>query len=203
MDSFDLLVVGVGGQGVVLASSALCDAALSSGYDVKKTDTLGMAQRGGSVVSHVRFGQKVFSPLISPGEADAIIALEKLEAARFNHFLKPGGLFIVNNLALPPLSVSLGQACYPDDSQITSILKNRSDRVYFVEGSAEAARLGNSRLLNAFMLGFAAAFLPLDTERLKEAILERLPERLRMSNAQAFERGRLAEPVSPATPPVS
>ncbi|MBM3154080.1 MAG: indolepyruvate oxidoreductase, partial [Chloroflexi bacterium] len=108
MDKQDILMVGVGGQGTILASDILGDVALAASYDVKKTDTLGMAQRGGSVISHVRLAKKVWSPMIKEGEVDILLAFEKLEAARWAHFLKPGGLALVNNHANPPLSVSLG-----------------------------------------------------------------------------------------------
>jgi indolepyruvate ferredoxin oxidoreductase beta subunit len=103
----DLLVTGTGGQGVVLASDIIGEVAITAGYDVKKTDTLGMAQRGGSVISHVRIAAKVWSPLIKVGEVDILIGFEKLETARWAYYLRPGGIAIVNNQALPPLSVNL------------------------------------------------------------------------------------------------
>src|SRR4030042_6372644 len=108
MKEMDFLITGVGGQGVVLASDILGETALAAGYDVKKTDTLGMAQRGGSVVSHVRIAEKVWSPLIKEGAADILIAFEKLEAARWSYYLSEGSAAIVNNQTTPPLSVSLG-----------------------------------------------------------------------------------------------
>ena len=111
-------MVGVGGQGTILASDILGEAALAMGLDVKKTDTLGMAQRGGSVTSHLRIGKKVWSPLISPGEADVLLAFEKLEAARWVNYIKPDGLVIINKLAIPPLSISLGTQKYPNDQEI-------------------------------------------------------------------------------------
>jgi indolepyruvate ferredoxin oxidoreductase beta subunit len=113
MKKMDLLVTGVGGQGVVLASDIIGETAIAAGFDVKKTDTLGMAQRGGSVVSHVRMAPKVWSPLIREGQADLLLAFEKLEAARWSHYLRPGGIAIVNMYEQPPLSVSLGQEKYP------------------------------------------------------------------------------------------
>src|SRR4030065_2305557 len=109
----DLLVTGVGGQGVVLASDIIAETALVAGFDVKKTDTLGMAQRGGSVVSHVRLAKKVWSPLIKEGEVDLLLAFEKLEAARWGHFLRPGGGAIVHRYQQPPLSVSPGPGGRP------------------------------------------------------------------------------------------
>ena len=109
MKKMDLLVTGVGGQGVVLASDIIGETALAAGFDVKKTDTLGMAQRGGSVISHLRLAPKVWSPIIKDGEVELILAFEKLEAARWSHYLRPGGIAIDNNYEQPPLSVSLGQ----------------------------------------------------------------------------------------------
>jgi indolepyruvate ferredoxin oxidoreductase, beta subunit len=188
--SMDLLVTGVGGQGVVLASDIISETALAAGFDVKKTDTLGMAQRGGSVVSHVRLAAKVWSPLIKDGEADLLLAFEKLEAARWSHYLKPGAIAIVNNYQQPPLSVSLGQEKYPTDAQIAAALKRRTDQVYFIDGNKRAKELGNVRTLNIYMLGCFSVFAPLDIEVWKESISRRMPENIREINLTAFEMGR-------------
>jgi indolepyruvate ferredoxin oxidoreductase beta subunit len=186
----DLLVIGVGGQGVVLASDIIGQTAIAAGYDVKKTDTLGMAQRGGSVLSHVRMGTKVFSPLIPEGRADLLLAFEKLEAARWSHYLKPGGTAIVNLYEQPPLSVSLGQEKYPSRDEIAAALKRRTDQVYFVDGTAEAQKLGNVRTLNLYMLGCFSVFAPLETATWQESVRRFLPERLIEINLTAFEKGR-------------
>jgi indolepyruvate ferredoxin oxidoreductase beta subunit len=186
----DLLIAGVGGQGVVLASDIIGETALAAGYDVKKTDTLGMAQRGGSVVSHVRMADKVFSPLIPEGRADLLLSFEKLEAARWSHYLKPGAVAIVNTYEQPPLSVSLGQEKYPSDNEIAAALKRRTGQVYFIDGNARAKELGNVRTLNIYMLGCFSAFAPLDTDFWKESISRRMPEKLRDINLTAFEMGR-------------
>ncbi len=190
MEKIDLLVTGVGGQGVVLASDIIGETALAVGFDVKKTDTLGMAQRGGSVVSHVRLAPKVWSPLIKDGGVDILLAFEKLEAARWGHFLRPGGIAIVNQYEQPPHSVSLGQDKYPDDGEIAAALKRQTDRVYFVDGTGCARELGNIRTLNIFMLGCFSAFAPLKEETWKESISQRLPEKIREINLTAFEMGR-------------
>jgi indolepyruvate ferredoxin oxidoreductase beta subunit len=190
MKKLDLLVTGVGGQGVVLASDIISETALAAGYDVKKTDTLGMAQRGGSVVSHVRLADKVRSPLIKEGEVDLLLAFEKLEAARWSHYLKPGAVAIVNTYEQPPLSVSLGQEKYPADDEITAALKRRTDQVYFIDGNARARELGNVRTLNIYMLGCFSVFAPLDVDVWKESISRRLPEKLRDINLTAFKMGR-------------
>ena len=190
MKKFDLLIAGVGGQGVVLASDIIGEAALAAGYDVKKTDTLGMAQRGGSVVSHVRLGHRVWSPLIKAGETDMLIAFEKLEAARWSHYLRPGAIAIVNNHALPPLPVNLGNERYPTDKEITDILKRRADSIYLINGTSRARELGNIRTLNMFLLGCASLFLPLKVSIWKDSISQYLKPGIRQINITAFSQGR-------------
>ena len=190
MKKLDLLITGVGGQGIVLASDIIGEAALVAGYDVKKTDTLGMAQRGGSVVSHVRLARRVWSPLIKKGEVDILVAFEKLEAARWAHYLRPGAVAIVNNHALPPLSVNLGNEHYPSDKEITNILRQRSERIYFVNGTSRVREMGNIRTLNMFMLGCISLFLPLKIHTWKESIFQRLRPEMRQINIFAFDHGR-------------
>jgi indolepyruvate ferredoxin oxidoreductase beta subunit len=191
-DKQDILMVGVGGQGIVLASDILGDVALAMGLDVKKTDTLGMAQRGGSVTSHLRIGKKVWSPLISPKEADILLAFEKLEAARWVNYVKPEGTVIINNLAIPPLSISLGTQKYPADKDITASFKQRTPHIHLVDGSKETGSLGDIRTLNVFMLGFLSKLIPfkIESEAWKQAIARRLPEKIVSLNMRAFERGR-------------
>ncbi|MBE9512906.1 MAG: indolepyruvate oxidoreductase subunit beta [Chloroflexi bacterium] len=190
MKKFDLLITGVGGQGVILASNMISEVALAAGYDVKKTDTLGMAQRGGSVVSHVRLGHRVWSPLIKAGETDMLIAFEKLEAARWSHYLRPGAIAIVNNHALPPLPVNLGNERYPTDKEITDILKRRADSIYLINGTSRARELGNIRTLNMFLLGCASLFLPLKVSIWKDSISQYLKPSIRQINITAFSQGR-------------
>jgi indolepyruvate ferredoxin oxidoreductase beta subunit len=198
MTGQNILIVGVGGQGVVLAGNILSEAALADGYDVKKTDTLGMAQRGGSVVSHIRFAEKVFSPLIQQGEVDMLIAFEKLEAARWSHYLKAGGLIVINNLALPPLSASLGADCYPDDPTILAAMKPFTENIHIIDGSARAHELGNSRLLNTFVLGYCSLFLTLKEKTIKDTITRRFKPKLVKMNLGAFVAGRREKPLQVA-----
>jgi len=186
----DLLITGVGGQGIVLASDIIGETALAAGYDVKKTDTLGMAQRGGSVVSHIRLARHVWSPLIKKGEADILVAFEKLEAARWAQYLRPGAVAIVNNHALPPLSVNLGNEHYPSDEEITNILSQRSERIYFVNGTSRVREMGNIRTLNMFMLGCISLFLPLKIHTWKDSISQRLRPEMKQINISAFDSGR-------------
>ncbi len=191
MKKLDLLITGVGGQGVVLASDIIGEAALAEGYDVKKTDTLGMAQRGGSVISNLRIAPKVWSPLINEGEVDILLSFEKLEAARWSHYLRSGGIVIVNNHALPPLAVSLGKARYPADAEILNILKQHTDRIHFIDGTRRTRELGNIRTLNIFMLGCLSCFTPmLKLATWNKVISQYVPEKVRALNITAFEQGR-------------
>jgi len=190
MKPLNLLITGAGGQGIILASDIIGETAIAAGYDVKKTDTIGMAQRGGSVLSHMRIARQVWSPLIQQGEVDLLLALEKLEAARWASYLKSGGIAIVNNHSLPPLSVSLGNARYPSDDEIQSILKQATNRIYFLNGTERAKELGNIRTLNIFMLGCASLFLPFKVAAWHESIANRLPEKVRQVNLTAFSHGR-------------
>lgn len=188
----DILMVGVGGQGIILASDILGEVALAAGLDVKKTDTLGMAQRGGSVTSHLRIAEKVWAPLISPGEADVVLAFEKLEAARWVNYIKPGGLVIINRLSIPPLSISLGVQTYPDDNEIIDVYKQRTDKIHLTDGSSQVAALGEIRALNIYMLGFLSVFILMDIniEQWKHSIYGQLPAKIRDVNICAFEKGR-------------
>lgn len=186
----DVLMVGVGGQGTILASDILGEVAIAAGYDVKKTDTLGMAQRGGSVISHIRIADIVRSPLIKDGEVDFIIAFEKLEAARWSNFLRSDGLVVINNQAMPPLSVALGNDNYPSDKEILDIIKQRTDRICLVDGTEKVLALGDIRTLNIFMLGYISGFLPFDLKLWQDCITARLPQKILDMNIEAFEMGR-------------
>ncbi|MBP2669523.1 MAG: indolepyruvate oxidoreductase subunit beta, partial [Deltaproteobacteria bacterium] len=155
----NVFLAGVGGQGTLLASEVLCEAFLLAGYDVKKSEVHGMAQRGGAVTTHLRFGPKVFSPLIEPGGADLLIAFEKLEALRFAHFLRPGGAMVVNAQEIFPPSVATGQERYPEDVAVR--LRTVTDRLHFVDALAAALLLREVRAVNMVMVGAASHYLPL------------------------------------------
>ncbi len=190
MNNVDMLVTGVGGQGVILASDMIGEVALAAGCDVKKTDTLGMAQRGGSVISNVRIGQKVWSPLIRESGVDILVAFEKLEAARWVDYLRPGAVAIVNNHALPPLSVNLGDERYPNDEEIAGILRQRAGRIYFINGTESAKKLGNVRTLNMYMLGCASLLLAFDVQMWKDCMSRRIRSNVLQVNIAAFDLGR-------------
>lgn len=190
LKKLDILMVGVGGQGNVLASDILAEVAMVAGYDVKKTDTLGMAQRGGSVVSQIRIAERVWSPMIKEGEVDILVALEKLEAVRWTHYLQGKGVALINNLALPPLSVNLGLYRYPSDEEIRDVFSQVTDRVYFVNGTDKVKRLGDIRTLNMFMLGCVSSFIPVDLNTWKQCMSQRLPPDILEINMAAFDNGR-------------
>ena len=190
MKGRDLLLTGVGGQGIILASDIVCMAALACGYDVKKTDTLGMAQRGGSVVSHVRLADRGRSPLIREGEVDTLVAFEKLEAARWARFLRPGGTAIINNHAIPPPAVNIGAQAYPSDEDVSDIFRVNDGKVIFVPGTGQAQALGNIRVLNIFMLGYLSSFMPFKVKIWKEGIARSVPAGVLPLNLDAFDHGR-------------
>jgi len=184
----DVFLAGVGGQGTLLASEVLCDAFLLSGFDVKKSEVHGMAQRGGSVTTHLRFGPKVFSPLIEPGKADLLVAFEKIEALRFAHYLRTGGAMVVNAQEIFPPSVATGQERYPQD--VTERLRAVTDRLHMVDALAVALSMREVRAVNIVLMGAASHFLPLPEAAYEEAMKARLPEKIVDVNVRAFRAGR-------------
>jgi indolepyruvate ferredoxin oxidoreductase beta subunit len=183
----NVLICGTGGQGILTASEVLSSAAQHAGFDVKKSEVHGMAQRGGSVTSHVRFGKKVYSPLIELGTADVVLAMEKLEAARWMHFLAPEGRLLVCDLEINPLTVNIGQAEYPD---VDSILEDSGAPCTMVPAFDVAERLGNMKVVNTVMLGALSGMIGLPEDSWKAALAERIPQRALEVNTSAFGEGR-------------
>ena len=192
MERYDFMLVGVGGQGTLLASDVLAGAGLRAGFDVKKSEVHGMAQRGGSVTSHVRWGPEVHSPLVACGQADVILAFEKLEAARYAHYLRPGGHLVVNDHAIPPVAASTGRAVYPSDAQIVASLLAATPNVHLVPGMVLAQRAGAARTVNMVLIGVLSRFVALDLEHWLSALQERVPPRSVEVNRSAFVLGREA-----------
>jgi len=189
MESKNLIICGVGGQGILLASELVALVAMEEGYDVKKSEVHGMAQRGGSVVSHVRIGHKVFSPLIEEGTADVILAFEKAEALRWVHYLNPKkGVLIVNDLEIVPPFVSIGLDEYPKDIEKT--LKSIAKEAYFVDGIGLARQAGNERTANVALLGVLSNYMPFNEETWIEVIKRRVPPKTIEANLKAFSLGR-------------
>lgn len=183
-----IMIVGVGGQGVILASELLCEAAMRAGYDVKKSEVHGMAQRGGSVVSNVRFGEKVYSPLISKGEADILLSFEQLETLRWLDYIKPEGKIIVNMQKIMPMAVAIGQGEYPED--IFGVLKRKTDKIYRVDGLEIATKAGNVKAVNVAIIGALSNYLDIPEGIWKEVIENRVPPKTLKINLTAFEMGR-------------
>jgi indolepyruvate ferredoxin oxidoreductase beta subunit len=193
MTKVNFLLAGVGGQGTILASDVLAAVGLQMGFDVKKSEVHGMAQRGGSVTSHVRWDAKVYSPLIGIGEADVFLAFEKLETLRHIEMLRPGGLVLINDYAIPPLSVSSGNDQYPDDERIKAAVNAVTPRYHFVPAVAMAESLGNARTNNVVLLGALSQFFTdVQLETWLEAVRERVPAKFAELNQRAFLAGREA-----------
>ena len=180
------MIVGVGGQGTLLTSRIIGKAALSCGYDVKISEVHGMAQRGGSVVTFVRFGEKVHEPVVEEGQADVIIAFERLEALRYAHFLKKDGVLIVNDCRIDPMTVVIGAAKYPEN--ILEGLKSEHN-VYAIDALSHALELGNSKVLNSVVLGYAADAIGFDKETWLDTVAATVPQKTVEINKSAFLRG--------------
>ena len=191
--NYNFLLAGVGGQGTILASNVLADVGLAAGLDVKKSEVHGMAQRGGSVNTHVRWNaERVFSPLIGMGEADAVLVFERAEAARYIEYLKPGGLAIVDNEAIRPITVTSGGALYPTNEEVEAVFRQATKSFCLVPGAKIARAAGNARAANIVLLGALSAFLDLPEESWLEVIAGRVPAKYLELNRQAFLKGREA-----------
>jgi indolepyruvate ferredoxin oxidoreductase beta subunit len=191
-DLYSVLFVGVGGQGALLAAEITALAAVQAGYDVKQTEVHGVSQRGGSVETHLRFGPRVWSPVIMPGRADVVLGLEKLEALRFAHFVHPRkGVILVNDYEILPGSVANAEELYPH--QAIEFLQGKGLRVIPIPASAIARDLGDGRMANVVLLGLMSHFLPLPSNIWLAALKRRIPERYREANLKAFQAGQALE----------
>jgi indolepyruvate ferredoxin oxidoreductase beta subunit len=188
----NFLLAGVGGQGTILASDILAEIGLRLGYDVKKAEIHGMSQRGGSVVSNLRWAPKVFSPIVPRGTADVLIAFEKLEAARFADYLRKGGVALVNDYSIPPVTVSSGTSIYPSDEAIRESLDALADEQHWVNGLAIAEGLGNVKTANVVLIGAFSAMIDLPDDIVLAAIEARVPAKHLAINRQAFTAGAAA-----------
>lgn len=183
-----IMIVGVGGQGTLLASRILGRVLLSSGYDVKMSEVHGMSQRGGSVVTYVRYGDKVYSPIIDLGEADYILAFERLEAARWVPYLKQGGTMILNDRAVAPMPVITGAMKYPD--AIVEKLKGKGVRLIASDALSMAQEAGNAKSVNVVLIGILSIFMDFDEQVWQEAIAACVKPKFLDVNKKAFAVGR-------------
>jgi indolepyruvate ferredoxin oxidoreductase beta subunit len=190
VEATNFALVGVGGQGVLLASGIVAEAGVEAGYDVKKSEVHGMAQRGGSVISQVRWGDKVYAPLGGNGEVDFLVSFELLEALRWLHLLRKGGIAIVNEQRLPPLAVSSGGMAYPSVEEIKRALARAAGEYHIVAALAKAEELGTERATNVVLVGALSRFLDVPAEDWLKVIEQRVPEKYLELNCQAFEAGR-------------
>ncbi len=184
-DVKNIMIVGVGGQGTLLASKLIGNMLLSGGNDVKVSEVHGMSQRGGSVVTYVRYGKQVSSPIIELGEADIILAFELLEAARYLPYLKKGGLLIVNDQQIDPMPVITGVAKYPENL----IDKLKAQPIEFVscDALALAEKAGNAKAVNVVLIGLLAKHMEFSLEDWERVIAETVPEKFRELNVSAFK----------------
>ena len=200
--SVDIIVAGVGGQGSILASHILAEAAIlsesrsSERVNVRVGETFGAAMRGGAVASHVRFGEGVYGPLVGRGQADMVIALEPLEGLRIGvDYIREGGIVVLNNERIPPVDVKIGAVRYPDIGEIRAALEEMGATVKVVAGNQLAGQAGTAKALNIVMLGaaFGCGILPFSEQILLEAIERRVPRRFVDANLKAFVLGKEAE----------
>ena len=186
--TFNILISGVGGQGVVLASYVLSRSALAEGYDVKQSEVHGMAQRGGCVTSHLRFGDKVYNSLITPGTVDVLLSFESVEAMRYIHWLKEGGLLVYNMTRVNPSTVSSGAVEYP--ANLPERIAEAWPNTRALDASALAAEAGTVKAANVVMLGAMASALPFRPDTMEDIIRRSVPPKTIDVNLKAFEIGR-------------
>lgn len=186
-DVKNILFVGVGGQGIILASKILSKGLIDAGYDVKMSEVHGMAQRGGSVTTQIRYGDKVYSPIIGIGQADIIVSFEKMEAMRWIEYLKPNGIMVVNDYAIPPAPVLSGKVEYPKG--IIEDMESKSHTVK-IDAAKEAENLGNTRTMNIIMLGALIKAIGINDINWESVIKEEVKERFIDINIKAFNRGK-------------
>jgi indolepyruvate ferredoxin oxidoreductase beta subunit len=189
--TLNFMITGVGGQGTILASDILAAVGVEAGYDVKKSDILGLAVRGGSVLGHIRWGDAVHSPVVPEGRVDYLVAFEILEGMRRLNQVRPGGAVLLNQQEIHPASVSSGDAVYPDENAVKTALAAATDRAYRVPGLQMAQELGNAKVLNVVLLGALSGLLALEPEVWEVVLRERVPTRFTELNLEAFRSGRL------------
>ena len=182
----NIMIVGVGGQGTLLTSRILGGLAIENGYDVKLSEVHGMAQRGGSVVTFVRYGEHVAEPIVEEGQADVLIAFARLEALRYAHFLKKDGALVINDWRIDPMPVTIGAAEYPEQI-IEELSKNH--QVYAINATEESKKLGNPKVFNLIVLGVAAQHMDFTKEQWYEVIEKTVPPKTVEINKQAFDAG--------------
>ena len=189
METKSIMIVGVGGQGTLLASRILGSVLGTAGYEVKVSEVHGMSQRGGSVVTYIRYGEKVYSPVIEKGQADMIVSFEQLEAARYVSYLKKGGTIITNTQKISPMPVITGAAEYPDG--IIDKIKAMGINIIAVDALSAAEKAGSARAVNVVLMGVLSKVLPgIELDAWKKAVEQCVPAKVIEINEKAFDLGR-------------
>ena len=188
MDTKGVLIAGVGGQGILRASDIFSRVIMAAGLDVKKSEVHGMAQRGGCVTSHVRYGVKVYSPLAKKGDVDLLVSFEQMDTLRYLDYLKDDGSIIINTEEICPPALNLGVAVYPTD--VIAMIKKLSYHVKVVDAAALALQAGNIRAVNTVLLGALSGCLSLSAETWEKVLKETFPPKLIETNIEAFRLGR-------------
>ncbi len=182
-----VLFAGVGGQGILRASDIMCEALMEAGFDVRKSEVHGMAQRGGCVTSHVRYGTKVYSPLAEPGSIETLVSFEKMESLRYLKYLSPDASIILNTEEVYPPAVNMGDAPYPAD--VIDFLKNNYPRIIALNAAELAQKAGNIKAANVVLLGAVSNLLKIDPSVWEKVIKESFPQKLIKLNLDAFQMG--------------
>ncbi len=190
MKTINFLLVGVGGQGVLMASNILASVGMLAGFDVKKSEIHGMSQRGGNVSSHVRWGDAVHSPIIPNAETDYLLAFEAMEALRYLPMLNRNSVLLLDRHKIVPVTVTSGEGVYPQYAEIEGTLRQTSEKLLWVEGTKMAEALGNARVANIITLGLLSTYLNVPDTVWKQSIARRVPQRFVELNFHAWEAGR-------------
>jgi len=190
MRSANFLVVGVGGQGTVLSGDILAEVGMTVGYDSKKSDVLGLAIRSGSVISHIRWGEKVNAPMSMKGTVDYLLAFEPLEAMRMTEYLNQNSTAIVNEYQIPPAAVTTGQVTYPQIETIKQALAASTQTIYYINATEKAQELGNIKAVNILLLGALSSLFEIPPRVWEDVIAKYVPDRFRELNLSAFQAGR-------------
>ena len=190
MKNTNFLVAGVGGQGTVLSGDVLAEIGMAAGYDSKKSDVLGLAIRSGSVISHIRWGEKVNAPMSMKGKVDYLLAFEPLEAVRMVAYLNQEAIAIVNDYRIPPVAVSTGRVKYPSEEEIRQALDCTAQKVYTINATQKAEDLGNVKVVNILLLGALSSLFEISLSIWEDGIKKYVPDRFRELNLRAFQAGR-------------
>ena len=188
MQTTSVILVGVGGQGILLASEIVAQAAVAAGFDVKTNEVHGMAQRGGSVIAQIRYGQEVHSPVIAKGTASVLGSLERMETLRYTDYLAENGLAVVSSQKIVPVTASSGSVGYPDIDE--ALLKRYFPRLVYIDAVAEATKLGNPKAANSILLGAMSSQLEIPQDAWETAIQKSVKPKFVDVNLQAFHCGR-------------